>query len=76
MTTNKTVYFIVGITSEGKIEVDDHRAEAVFDGDDIWDNNTGSWNDVDSDRPLFNLAKEALEKIAQIVNNAKEKQND
>ena len=60
----KQVYFVVYFdTEDGSFAIDDDRAEAVFDGADVWDSEIEEWDDIYEYAEIAENAREALTKL-------------
>jgi membrane protease subunit (stomatin/prohibitin family) len=58
---SKQAYFVVYVEEDGTIVIDDERAVAVFDGQDVWDVEHGTWVDCYEEAKVYEQAQERLQ---------------
>jgi hypothetical protein len=68
MSTNKRqVYFVVYVDeADGSVVLDNERAEIVFGGDDVWDDETQKWSAVYAGDNI-DLFRESHRKLLELV---------
>lgn len=59
--SKRQVYFVVYYDeADGSVVVDDSRAEAVFDKDDVWDDEAQKWSGMYEHAELFEKARQVV----------------
>lgn len=67
MSNKRQVYFVVYVDEvDGAVVLDNERAEIVFGGADVWDDETQEWSAVTEERN-YELFRESHRKLLELV---------